>query len=206
MTWESRLKEQRDRQYKNYTVHRLDLSSALDNKEFPFSGDTMVVIGASSAGANATVRLNRTNADELLLRQGKKIQTVFTKFFITCTVQAAWIDLLIGTDFDIDQLDELIEAINYISGAGSAQPSITITNAVANVDTQGASNACNKVLIKAPTSNTGTAWVNFGAAAVAGSCYELLPGSVVSAPTTNTNQVHALFTIANEKVIVIFVE
>lgn len=205
--WNVRLKEQVERSYKNYSIHRIALDDALDNKELPFAGDTIIVYNASSATALATVRLNQSKNDELPLKLGKFIRTVFTKFFVTCSAQAGgYLDCIVGVDFDFGDIDLLIAAFAGLTPSGeTANPCIIITNASANVDTQGAANACKKVLIKAPTTNTGIVWVNFGAAAVDGSCYDLVPGSVVSAPTTNTDQVHALFKVANEKVIVVFV-
>lgn len=87
---------------------------------------------------------------------------------------------------------------------GIAQPAITITNANADQDTQGAAHACKAVLIRAHTINTGLVWVDFGAAAVALACYPLAAGDAVSVPLTNTNLIHCLFKVANEKVTVIY--
>ena len=87
---------------------------------------------------------------------------------------------------------------------GIAQPAITITNANADADTQGAAHACKAVLVRAHTINTGLVWVDFGAAAVALACYPLAAGDAIAVPLTNTNLVHCLFKVANEKVTVIY--
>ena len=87
---------------------------------------------------------------------------------------------------------------------GIAQPAIIITNANADADTQGAAHACKAVLVRAHTINTGLVWVDFGAAAVAIACYPLDKGDAISVPLTNTNLVHCLFKVANEKVTVIY--
>ena len=87
---------------------------------------------------------------------------------------------------------------------GIAQPAIIITNANADADTQGAAHACKAVLVRAHTINTGLVWVDFGAAAVALACYPLAVGDAIAVPLTNTNLVHCLFKVANEKVTVIY--
>jgi len=87
---------------------------------------------------------------------------------------------------------------------GIAQPAIIITNANADADSQGAAHACKAVLVRAHTINTGLVWVDFGAAAVAIACYPLVAGDAISVPLTNTNLIHCLFKVANEKVTVIY--
>jgi hypothetical protein len=200
MNWDQRLKEQADRKFKNYSIHRLALDTALVDKEFPHAGDALIVVDASSANAVATVRLNRTANEEIELKLGKKIFTVFTSIYLSCSAQAGeWLDYLVGIDFDIEDTDTL-----GLVGGGVAKPCFVVTNATANTNTVAAAHACAKVLIKAISTNSGSAWVNFGAAAVSGSCYELVAGAGVLVSLDNTNKINALFDIANDKIIITY--
>jgi len=205
MNWDARLAEQVKRKFENYRPQRILLDAVINNKELTLPGDTLIVVNASSVNALATVRLNSTSNDTINLKIGKKISTVFTKFFISCTAQAnEWLDIIVGIDFDIDDVDILIAAITGgLNGGGEAQPAFTVTNAVANTNTVAAANSCSAAIIKALTTNTDLVWVNIGAAAAVGSCYDLVPGSVLPLPISNTNKINALFVVANEKLIVI---
>jgi len=87
---------------------------------------------------------------------------------------------------------------------GGAQPAIIITNGVADNNTVGANHACNRVLIRAFTTNTGLVWVDFNNAAVENACYPLDTGDAISVPLTNTNLINCLFKVANEDVAVIY--
>jgi hypothetical protein len=205
MNWDARLAEQVKRKFENYRPQRILLNAVIDNKELVIAGDALIVINASSVNALATVRLNGTSNEPINLKLGKKIFTVFTKVFVSCTAQTEeWLDIIFGIDFDIEDVDTLISAITGgLAGGGEAQPAFTVTNAVANTNTVAAANICSAAIIKAPTTNTDIVWVNIGAAAAVGSCYDLVPGSVLPLPMSNTNKINALFVVANEKLIVI---
>jgi len=124
----------------------------------------------------------------------------------------------LATVTTVDTVTTITNVVNVADNAGSltvdgtvtavadgiAQPAITITNANADADTQGANHACKAVLVRARTINTGLVWVDFGAAAVALACYPLAAGDAIAVPLTNTNLIHCLFKVANEKVTVIY--
>ena len=204
--WDARLAEQVKRKFKNYQPQRILLDAALDNKELPIAGDTLIVVNASSINALATVRLNNTSNEAIDLRLGRKINTIFTTLFMSCTAQAGeWLDVLAGIDFDIDFTDLLLSTMNELIDDSEAQPSITVTNATADANTVAAAHPCSSVIIKSLSTNTGLVWVNIGAAAVEGSCYDLSPGSVIGLSMSNTNKINALFKVANEKLTVIYV-
>jgi hypothetical protein len=203
--WDARLAEQVKRKFENYRPQRILLDNAIDNKELTIAGDTLIVVNASSANALATVRLNNASNEPINLKLGKKISTIFTKFYVSCTAQANdWLDIIIGIDFDIDDMDTLIAAITGgLSGGSQAQPAIIVTNVSANTNIVATASSCSAAVIKAPTTNTDLVWVNIGAAAVVNNSYDMVPGSVLSLPMSNTNKINALFVVANEKLIVI---
>jgi len=87
---------------------------------------------------------------------------------------------------------------------GEAQPAIIITNVAADANTVGAAHACNRVLIRAFTVNTGLVWVDFNNAAVENACYPLDAGDAISVPLSNTNLINCLFKVAGEDVSVIY--
>jgi len=87
----------------------------------------------------------------------------------------------------------------------SAQPAMIITNVSADTNTVGTAHACTRALVRALTTNTGTAWVNFQAAAVSGSCFEATKaGDAISVPLQNTNQINVLFDTGGDKVTVVY--
>lgn len=64
------------------------------------AGEFFYVERASSAAANAEVKLNRNTNSSLYLADGIAIETLFAKFFLTNTAQAGeWIDIIIGSNF-----------------------------------------------------------------------------------------------------------
>jgi hypothetical protein len=204
--WDERLKLQDQRKFNNYKVHRIALDAVLVNKEFVIPGDIVIVVQASSSSAEATIRFNRDSNEALVLVEGKIRKTVFTKFYLSCAAQTGqWLDLLIGIDFDENQiLSATLIGQGVTLGGGTAQQVIIVTNASAGVDTQAAAHVCKGALLKALSTNTGLVWVNFGAAAVSGSSYDLAAGDVLPVPVDNTNKIHALFAVANEKLVVIY--
>jgi hypothetical protein len=206
-TWDARLAEQVKRKFKNYQPQRILLDDALDNKELPIAGDTLIVVNASSINALATVRLNNTSNEAVNLQLGRKISTIFTTLFFSCDAQTGeWLDVLAGIDFDIDFGDLLLSAANELiaDAEAKAQPAIVVTNATANLNTVADDHSCRSAIIKSPSTNTGLVWVNIGDVAVEGSCYDLAIGGVIALPMSNTDQINALFKVASEKLIVIY--
>ena len=196
-TWEQKLAEQVQRKFDNYRIVRIPLDAALDNMEFVAAGNELIVSNASSKTAAAAVRFARTAKESINLVKGAKIYSVFTSFFITSTAQPGeWLELLAGIDFDVKYEG---------SSDGESQPAITVTNVSANANTVAAAHICSSAIIKSLSTNTNLVWINFGAAAVEGSCYDLVPGGVIGLPMSNTNRINALFKVANEKLIVIYV-
>lgn len=196
-SWDIRLQEQVQRKFKNYKIISLDLGEARVDKEYPLPGDCLQVISVSSYSAVATVKLNINSNEPIELIPYRKIDTVFTKFFISNAAQAGEsIDFIVGIDFGIQDFGP-----DLIS---TAKPAIIITNASADTNTLGAAHICNRVLIRAHNGNGGKAWIDFDAAAVEGSCFELTAGDSVGVPLSNTNKINVLFKTANDKVTVIY--
>ncbi len=195
-TWEQRLADQVKRNYKNYFTLRITLDAAANNQQHIAAGDMIYVKAISSSNAASSIKLNRNTNEEIELKLHSKIKTVFTSFYITNTAQAGeWIDLLIGINFDIE---------NILDRKPAAQPAIVITNALADTNTQGASHSCNEVLLRAAVGNAGMAWVNFGDAAVEDACMPIEAGEVVSVKLANTSDINVLFKSANDKIFVTY--
>jgi len=193
--WDKQLSDQVHRDFKNYHTLRIDLSTARDNEVKVAAGGLIYVWDMSSKAAAASIRFNRTVNDAIDLKLHTKIETIFTQFFITNIAQAGeWIELLIGIDFDIT---------NVFENPAIARPAVIITNVAADTNTVGAAAITNKVLVKALSTNSGIVWLNIGAAAVEGSCYDLAPGSAIALRTSNTDQINVLFKTANDNVCVI---
>jgi hypothetical protein len=91
-----------------------------------------------------------------------------------------------------------------IEDIGLTKVAIIVTNNSADQDSQGADHDCKRVLIKAHNANTGLCWVDFGVAAVEAACYPLDAGETISVPLTNTDEIHVLFKVMNEKVAVVY--
>lgn len=194
-TWDLRLKEQVHRKFKNYKIISLDLGIIRTNKEYPLPGDCLQVISVSSYSAAATVRLNLNSNEPIDLSPYRKINTIFKKFFISNAAQVGEsIDIVVGIDFGIQDFEpDLI---------GTAQPTLTVTNASANSNTIGPNNPCNEVLLKADVKNTGIVFVDISSAAVQDSCIPLDPGDWIVRRIPNTNFINANFEVANEKLFV----
>jgi len=195
--WNKQLKEQVERKFDNYRIFRIPLDAALDNQEFAAPGNELIVVNASSKIAIATVRFTRTAKEPINIFKNAKLFNVFTSFFVSCTAQPGeWLELFAGIDFDIKYEGSSVD---------ESQPAITVTNVAADTNTVAAAHSCSFAIIKALLTNTSIVWVNIGAAAVEGSCYDLSPGGVVGLPMSNTNRINALFKIANEKLSIIYV-
>jgi len=190
------------RDWHNYNRYRIDLSTARDAEFWGYAGEFMVVEEVSSASAAADIRLNRNTNDAIDLRIGTIIKTVFKEFYITNTAQPGeWIDVVIGINFEYYK--------RFAGGSAlpqsEAQPCIIVTNALADTDTQAAAHICNRVLIKAHHANTDLVWLDFGAAAaVENACFDLPADHSLSVPLSNTDRVHALFKVANERITICY--
>jgi hypothetical protein len=195
-TWEQRLEEQVRRGYDNYKVIMLDLSVLRDNEPVTFAGDLFYVKAVSSDNATALVRINKTKNDTLELKLHTKIDTVFTKLFLTNTAQAGeWIELIVGCDFGIK---------NILDRRPEAQATLIVTHVNANTNVAAAAHVCRAVLLKSSTKNTATTWVDIGTAAVQGSCIPLEPGDSLSIDLTNTDKINANFEVGGEKLFVVY--
>ncbi len=192
--WESRLAEQVRRSFHNYRVRRIDLGVARYNKKIDLTGEIIIVEKASSLSASATVRLNFDDAGELDLTQGVEIKSIFGKIYLTNDVQTGeWLDVVTGINFEYKKHTD-----------SEAQPCIILTNVAADANTVAAAHPCNRALIRAHSGNAGTAWINFGADAVADACYDLPAGDVMSVPCSNTNRINGLFTTGGDKVTIVY--
>lgn len=99
--WDARLKEQLERSFHNYHKRRIDLSVARDNKQFDWTGETLIVEKASSADANATVRFMFEDADELTLQENIEIKSIFNRIYISNDAQTdEWLDVIAGINFE----------------------------------------------------------------------------------------------------------
>lgn len=195
-TWEQKLQEQVQRNFDNYRIARITLDAALDNMEFVAPGNELIVLNASSKTAAATVRFSRNAKEGIGLVKCAKVYNVFKSFFITSTAQPGeWLDIFAGIDCDVKY---------EYGGDGEVQPAIIVTNAAANLNTIAAAHVCKLALISALSTNAGIAWVNIGAAAVAGSCNELSAGQSITVSISNTNKINVLFAVANDKVTVTY--
>lgn len=193
--WDANLKQLVKRRFKNYEDLVIDLSTArtLELKSIP--GDFLAVISATSRAVNCEIRFNKQDNVPITLTFGKTIQTIFTGFYLSNTAQAgASMTIRIG----------IIYVENDLQRRAIVKSILTVTNAVANTDTQPAANLCDIALIKASNLNTDIVWVNFGAAAVQGSCLPLEPGESIAVDVDNTNTIHCNFVVANEKAFVVF--
>lgn len=197
-TWEQRLDEQVKRRFDNVKKIRINLATARLDDELTIPGDFIYIENASSSAAVCTCKLDKDASASINLYAGTRIETVFTKLYISNDAQAnQWIDVVIGIDFnfsrDLDAED-----------SGTAAAVVIITNAVANTNTIGAAAAATKrILIKADINNTRPVWINFNTAAVQGSCFPLDPGDSLSVRIANINQINANFEFANEKIFVV---
>lgn len=79
-----------------------------------------------------------------------------------------------------------------------------VTNAAADTNTVCAAHACKSALVRAHITNTDLVWVDFRTAAVEFACYPLDAGDAIAVRIENTDQINALFKVANEKVTVVY--
>ena len=191
-SFEHRLKEHATKQWSNVERIRIELDVARNIYLFDIAGEFIAVERTSSTQAAATLRLDRTNRDEINLTRGRIIETLFAKFHISNAAQAGeWIDLVIGRNFR-----------TWLDGSANrnaeAQQVLNVTNVAANTNTACAAGAVQAAHIKADVNNAGIVWVDFGADAVQDSCIPLDPGEWIIMPLSNTSRINANFVIANE--------
>lgn len=195
--WDKRLADQVQYGWDNYKHLNINLSTARLDQPFRIAGEFIYIEDSSSPAAKAKIKLNRSNNSALDLKKGVKIETIFLEIFITNdAIQDEWLDLVFGINFDYYNQDKISDA--------EAQPCIILTNVLADTNTIAAANFCKRVLIRAFTGNAGTVWINFGAAAVAGACYELTAGDAISVPCSNTNRINGLFTAGGDDATIVF--
>ncbi|KKN18854.1 hypothetical protein LCGC14_0951630 [marine sediment metagenome] len=99
------------------------------------------------------------------------------------------------------------EEFNYQSSTvniGVTKVALVTGDIAPDTDLQVAANACKRCLIKAFTTNTGLIWVDFGQAAVDLDCYPIAAGETISVPLTNTDRIHMLAKIVNNKIAVVY--
>jgi len=194
--WDARLRSQLQRAFHNYHCRRIDLSVARDNQKLDWTGEILIVENVSSLDASAKVRLNFDDADQLTLEEDVEIESIFGGLFISNDAQPdEWLDVIAGINFKYRQ---------QAQSRAEAQSCKIITNVAADANTVGTANVCNKVLIRAFTTNTGLVWVDFHQAAVENLCYPLAKGDAISNNLRNTDQINALFKVAGESVAVVF--
>lgn len=194
-TWDTKLKEQVQREFKNYALLLIQLDAAQENRIYPLPGDCLYVNKVSSNSATATIRLNRSTNEPIELKYQTKIKTVFTSFFVSNEARAGeWLELLIGINFDIE---------NVPVNRQTAQPVIKQVGTLANTDYQVSAFVCNTAEIKSSPENIGLVWVDFGQAAVQDDCRPLEPGESLTVSISNTNQIHANFENAGEVIFII---
>lgn len=191
-SFEERLKDHAIKQWSNIERLRIDLTDARNIYLYDIAGEYIAVEKTSSAPAAATIRLDRTNRDEIHLVRGRIIETLFAKFHISNAAQAGeWIDIVIGRNFR-----------TWLDGSANrnaeSQQVLNVTNIAANANTVCAAGDVQAAHIKADVNNAGIVWVDFGAAAVQNGCIPLDPGEWVIMPLSNTNRINANFEIANE--------
>ena len=195
-TWDQRLQEQVEREWKNYHRYRISLTAARSNFVYNFAGAFFYVVATSSASASATVKLNRNTNEDLTLAAGTTIKTVVQKFYFTNEAQAGeWMDLIIGIDFEKTDAPP--------QPAREAQAVIEITHANPNTNQAGAALIADRVVITADPQNTDIAWIDFGTAAVQNACYPLEPGDSVTVRVSNIDQINVNFEIGGESVWII---
>ena len=194
-TWEQNLAAQEKRNFINYSVVTIDLGTARTNELNNIPGDILYVKTVSSNSAAATVRFNLTKNDEVDLKLHTKVETIFTKIFISNEAQVGEsMELVVGINFYIENLLQ----------ASEVQPAITITHITADTNQAGAAHPCNAAIIKADVKNTDITWIDFDNAAVQDACYPLDPGEWIRVPISNTDQINANFEVGGEKVFVAY--
>lgn len=195
--WDRRLSDQVALGWDNYTQRRLNLDNARQREQWTQAGEFLYVQGVSSKSASAQVRLNRNTNDPIDLELGTLIKTIFIQIHITHAAQPGeWIDLITGINFEYYKKGLLSDA--------EAQACLILTNAAPNVNTVAAAHVCNRALLRAHTGNAGTAWIDFGIAAVVNACYELTAGDAISIPLSNTDRINGLFTAGGDRVTIVY--
>ena len=98
--FETQLRTQILKNWKNYNPKRIDLGIAREKQQYDLAGKYICVEKLSSADAVVTIILNDKDNGELDLVDGVEIETLFKKVFITNAAQAdEWIDIIFGADF-----------------------------------------------------------------------------------------------------------
>jgi hypothetical protein len=198
-SWDQRLKDQSLRRWHNYTRQRIALDDAGNGECFYIAGEFLYVEEVSSESARAAIALNLNTNDQLDLMAGVVLRTVFNQFYVWNEAQAGeWIDVVVGINFEYYKrwAGQIV--------ASEAQPAVIITNATPGINTLGPNLPCNRVLMRAHTTNATTVWVNFSDPAIAGGCFELTPGDAISVPLGNTNLINVLFTTGGDDLTVIY--
>ncbi len=195
-TWEQRLHDQVQRGWTNYHKHRFDLTAGRTDLFFGFAGDFLYVAKASSASALASVKFNTDQNDSLDLQAGTEIKTVFKNVWLSNTAQAGeWLDVIVGVNFE--KMDQFPEQ------GRQAQAVVEITHANPDTNQAGGDQIAERVVITASPLNVDIAWLDFGQAAVQGSCYPLEPGDSVTVRTSNLDQINCNFEVGGESVWII---
>jgi hypothetical protein len=115
--WNQQLLEQVAQKFDKYKIVHVDLASARTNEQKDYCGDFLTAINASDSQANIDVRLNQTKNDPINLVLNTSINTIFEKFFVTNTAQAAaWVELFIGINC---KLERMISASTGGGGGGT---------------------------------------------------------------------------------------
>lgn len=198
--WEVRLRSQVLRNWHNYDRHRIDLADSRAAELWGYAGEFLYVEKASSESALATIRLNRNRNDAIDLQVGTTIKTVFKEFYITNTAQAGeWIDIIIGINFEYYKQF----AAGGVLGS-EAQQVLNLTHANPDTNVVAAAHVCDRALIKADVSNTQTAWIDFGVAAVQNNCLPLDPGEWHRVSLSNTDRINANFEVGGETVYIVY--
>jgi len=123
--FETQLRNQILKNWKNYRKKRIDLASARGKEQFDIAGKYICVENVSSPDAAATIRINEEENDELVLVDGLEIETLFKHFFITNAAQAdEWIDLIIGADFRYKKKIE-VKSLELVSRGDAASLDFT---------------------------------------------------------------------------------
>lgn len=128
--WDARLKEQIDRHFHNYHIHKIDLTIERKDELVNWAGESLIVENVSSSSAIANVRLNFKDADQLTLKEGIEIKSIFGRVYLSNDAQAGeWLEIIAGINFSYKK--EIAEAGGN-GGITLANNEIQITWSAAN--------------------------------------------------------------------------
>ena len=192
--FDQKLNEQALRRYEKYKIYRIDLSTVHTDHEINLPGNFLFVEQVSSAAVQATIKLDETRTDAIILELHTTIRTMFLRLYLTNAAQTGqWIEILVGADFEIDRPPV----------GNETQAVQVLTNVAANANTVGPDVPCSAVFIKADVANTGVVWVDFRTPAVQNACLPFDPGDWSKHYLPNLNLVNANFEIANERLLIV---